>query len=376
MIVSQNAGAGSRREPVSRTHGVELELRQDSRAGPFVRLSLINGVLNLITLTLYRFWGRTQVRRQLWRDTTLNGEAFEYSGTGGELFKGFLIALAVFTIPYLLVLFGAQMLPPLIGLPILVVVALVATWGIGAAIWLAFRYIASRTSWRGIRFELISSARDFAWIYFGQSILVVLTLGWWTPRMAVRTAGELWGNLFYGSIRFRFDEEEARRENLYGPFAILWLAGAGGYLIIASLLAAMVVQGVPATPDIDGLPPQLGLILWLYLALAAWLVLFILGAAPYQAALTRALARGLGIEEARFRSGVRWPGMLWLSVTNGLLVALSLGFLGPLAQARAFRYVLSRIESSGTVRLEDATQAERGPGQAEGLADALDLGIG
>jgi uncharacterized membrane protein YjgN (DUF898 family) len=356
--------------------GVSLRLGQTSRNGPFWMLSLVNGLLNLVTLTLYRFWGRTNVRRQLWRDTTLNGEPFEYTGTGGELFKGFLIALVVFTIPYLVLVFAGQMLPPLIGIPLILVVALVAYWGIGAAIWLAFRYISSRTTWRGIRFELIGKPVDYAWIYFQQVILNTITLGWWTPRMDIRTSAELWGNLFYGSIRFSFDEEEARRENLYGPFAILWLAGAGGYVLLILAVFGMGFSGFMTPSDPDAVPDMINVLVVLYAGAFLWLLALILGAAPYQAALLRAMARGLSIEAARFSSQSRWPGLLWLNFSNVLLLTVSLGLLSPLVQARSFRYVLSRIASEGHVNLEAATQAERGPNQAEGLDDALDLGLG
>ena len=352
--------------------GVPLVLANHSTKTPFLGLSFSIWFLNIVTLTLYRFWGRTRVRQQPWRDTTLNGEPFEYTGTGMELFKGFLIALAVFTIPYLVVVFAAQLLPPLIGIPLLIAVLLVAYWGIGAAIWLSFRYLASRTTWRGIRFELVGSAVDYAWTFARNFLLVIITLGWWWPRMALEVAKPLWGDLFYGSRRIEFDMEEARKEPLYGSFAIAWIVGVVGYLIIVSAIALPSPELMRFVLEGDS-AERLALI---YLAgLLAWLIAVMIAQCFYQAAELRAIVRGIRIDQAVFRSGLKWNQILWLSFSNALLIVFSLGILIPMAQMRTARATINHLYGEGTADIENATQAERGPNQAEGLADSLDVGF-
>ncbi|MFM7304801.1 MAG: DUF898 family protein, partial [Alphaproteobacteria bacterium] len=59
------------------------------------RLVLRNLGLNLVTLWFYRFWAKTRWRRHIWSNISLLGDPVEYTGTGAEMFKGFLIALAV-----------------------------------------------------------------------------------------------------------------------------------------------------------------------------------------------------------------------------------------------------------------------------------------
>src|SRR5262245_36109126 len=59
------------------------------------RLLIHGAVLLMFTLGIYRFWLATDVRRFLWSNTELAGEAFEYTGTARELLIGFLIALAI-----------------------------------------------------------------------------------------------------------------------------------------------------------------------------------------------------------------------------------------------------------------------------------------
>jgi len=54
-----------------------------------------NTLLTIITLGFYRFWGKTRIRKYIWSSQSLFGEPLEYTGTGKELFLGFLIVLAV-----------------------------------------------------------------------------------------------------------------------------------------------------------------------------------------------------------------------------------------------------------------------------------------
>src|SRR5262245_8133707 len=59
------------------------------------RLLIRGAALLMITLGIYRFWLTTDIRRFLWSNTEIAGEALEYTGTALELLLGFLIAIAV-----------------------------------------------------------------------------------------------------------------------------------------------------------------------------------------------------------------------------------------------------------------------------------------
>ena len=59
-----------------------------------IGLSIVNFILRILTLGIYHFWGKTEVRRRIWSAVRLNGEPLEYTGTGKELFIGFLVATA------------------------------------------------------------------------------------------------------------------------------------------------------------------------------------------------------------------------------------------------------------------------------------------
>jgi uncharacterized membrane protein YjgN (DUF898 family) len=59
------------------------------------RLLIRGAVLLMLTLGIYRFWLATDIRRFLWSNSEIAGEALEYTGTPIELLLGFLIAIAI-----------------------------------------------------------------------------------------------------------------------------------------------------------------------------------------------------------------------------------------------------------------------------------------
>ena len=340
----------------------------------FFGLSLKNGLLNLITLTLYRFWGKTEVRQRVWRGIRLNDEAFEYTGRGVELFIGFLLALLVIGLPFLIVIFGIQFTQHwAFGLALLpLYVGLFWLWGFG--VFSAFRYMASRTTWRGVRFRLKGSASAYAWNYLLAIFLGGLTAGWFWPHAERQLASRVWEELRFGDRRLRFRMERSERFGIYGPFALGWFGTLVGYIALSAVLvAAAMAAGPSLQPSADGQPPVPSVLftLMVYAVILAVSPIFLLIWAPYQAALLRSIAAGVSLDKSTFTLNVKAIPLWWLTVTNLFALLVSLGFLMPWVQARTARFLIQRLESTGTARLDLARQAERGPGSGEGLADAF-----
>src|ERR1700687_4407975 len=69
--------------------------------GEFRRLVMRGACLEFITVGFYRFWLATDIRRHLWSNTDIDGDAAEYTGRAKELLIGFLVALAILVPVYL-----------------------------------------------------------------------------------------------------------------------------------------------------------------------------------------------------------------------------------------------------------------------------------
>lgn len=354
--------------------GEPLAFSTTLEPGRFLGLSLKNGLLNLVTLTLYRFWGKTEVRQRVWRGLRMNGEAFEYTGRGVELFVGFLLALVVLGAPFLGVVFAIQFLGEWFLLVAYLPLYLFMFWLWGFGTFAAFRYMASRTTWRGVRFQLSGSASGYGLHYLGAIFLSGLTMGWYWPAAERGLAGKIWGGLRFGDRRLRFRMDRAEAEGVYGAYAIGWVGTLVGYFVAAGGLAALMFATgafVEPTPDGPGPVPDVMLILTIYgfmfliapFALLLW--------SPYQAAMLRSVVAGVALDGATFRLKVKAIPLWWLTVTNLFLLLITFGFLMPWVQARTARFLVERLESTGEARLDLARQASRGPGSGEGLADAF-----
>src|SRR5207249_43999 len=69
----------------------------------------------------------------------------------------------------------------------------------------ARRYRLSRTSWRGIRFSLRASTRQFVGIWIRGWMLTSLTFGLYYPSFVTSQQRFLTSNTWFGSQRFAFD---------------------------------------------------------------------------------------------------------------------------------------------------------------------------
>jgi len=352
--------------------GETLTFSQRLSLPSFLGLSLKNGLLNLVTLTLYRFWGKTEVRRRVWGATYLNDEPFEYTGRGVELFLGFLFALGVVGLPFLLLSFGAQLLDPALFALLILPMYLFMFFLFGFGIFSAFRYMASRTTWRGVRFQLIGSGKEYGLHYIGYAFLGGMTFGWYMPTAQRKLAEPLWAGLRFGDRRFRFLMWSAEEQGIYGPYAIGWFGTIVAYgLFVAAVAFAGPAFGFGSEGSAE---MSLGQIVFMYAGLAMLMLVLAVVYAPYQAALLRSITAGIRFEDVRFSMKVRWWETASLTITNLLLLGVSLGFLMPYVQARTAKFLISRLRADGVVDLDDVRQTRRGPRTGEGLADAFGVG--
>lgn len=198
---------------------------------PLAGLVIKGTLLTIITFGIYRFWYRTAIRRYYWHNTTLAGDGFEYTGTGKELFIGFLIALAIFLPLYLVVtligLFGGQVLGPIIST---IIATLIMPAAVQILIYRARRYRLTRTRYRGVQFHQSGSGvayllRTVKWL-----ILTALTLGILLPYFRRALERYKIENTWYGSAQGAFS---APVKPLMKSWLVLWGIGAGVFVLLA-----------------------------------------------------------------------------------------------------------------------------------------------
>jgi uncharacterized membrane protein YjgN (DUF898 family) len=184
------------------------------QGGNLMSLAMVTGLISLLTLGIYRFWGKTRIRRHFWGNTRIGGDAFEYTGTGLEKFLGFLVAvvaLAVYLAIVQLVLFQFGLtfvFQPRTEAELLMQLAVfyLSFFAILPLLFFAQyrarRYKLARTRFRGIRFGMLGAAGGYVWRAILLTLTTILTLGLLTPLMTYRLEAYMTDRSWYGDTRF------------------------------------------------------------------------------------------------------------------------------------------------------------------------------
>jgi len=208
--------------------GSEATLRMAYRGtgGELFFIVIKNVFLTLITLGIYTPWARTAKRNFLWRQLEIGGQRLEYTGTGKELFIGYLKVLGAYILLFGIPAVLRRPAPRISGiwqffstLALFVVIPFAIYW--------SRRYLLGRTRWRGIRFGLAGQAKDFAKLFLKTTLLTLVTFGFYGPVANNRMYAFIMSNTRYGSAPFTYDgpNGEAFKISIKGFFLTLLTAG-------------------------------------------------------------------------------------------------------------------------------------------------------
>ena len=329
-------------------------VRFDGTWQEFLPIALTNLLLTIVTLGIYRFWAQARVRRYLWSRTTIIDDELQWTGTGGEMFIGFLMVIgvliasvaAIFGIAYVV---GEWFL--FVGLLAFYVFIF---WAVNFAQFRALRYRLSRTYWRGIRGGSEDNGVGYGWAAFGRFFIAGLTFGIMTPMAIVENWNDRMNAMSFGPHRF---ESHVTTEGLY----LRWFAFLGSYFVGAIALLAIVGSLGSEVGSVIGIAAFL---LAMGLALAAfWALFFRKIAAQFEMG-----GLGAGFEVSTFE---------WIKFYAKIvgLTIVTLGFGALMWRFWRWQFVMDRLALYGEIDLDLLTQSTTAaPKDAEGFADAFDIG--
>lgn len=240
-VVDGSEGGKSRGGEVGNGSDIYFEV---SLKNLLIRL-IKNKIFGLLTFGIYRFWGKTHIRRQLWQGVRIGGDSLEYRGTAKELFIGFLIAMIIL-VPILLVSsLVIQILSFATGNPAVNAIGQLAYFVLLYGFWQfaryrLWRYRLSRTAWRGIRFYLSGSAIRYALNVLLRSFVALITLGWAYPWLQAYRLNYQLNNTHFGDGQFTYSGSTGDLYRLYWPA-----------ILIAQLVAVAAMVFVATSDAID-----------------------------------------------------------------------------------------------------------------------------
>lgn len=380
-------------EPTLATTVRHLPIEFTGSGSEYFRIWIINLLLLVVTLGLYWPWAKVRRLRYFWGNTLVDGDPLGFHGNPRQMFKGWMLVG---------VLFGlynwASNFSPVAG--VLAFVLLAALW---PALWrssMIFRM--ANTSWRGLRFRFLGSARDayFAHLPPFLALLPVVLLGLARPEES-KQAEPAWiiavalvsSVLFVFSLPWLLWRVKAYQHRHYaiGPLQTDFRASVGSFYRLAfkpflllvgvaalfALAAALIV-----TQTVDVPVTQRGALLMLLptLIVGFWLMFF-LGISPWLTTRLQNLVwTKTGNSQMRFISELSFRRMFMLSIKNGLLIAVTLGLYWPFARVAVARLRLQAVHIRSIADLQAllavaSDHAETAAGDAAGDFFGLDVGL-
>lgn len=168
------------------------------------KILIVNFFLTIVTLGLYHPWAKANILKFLYQETEFKGSRFNFSGTGKEMFRGYIKVYSFFIVVFL-ALFAAQFYQKMTLYFIIIgVFYLVLILILPFAIHGSTKYRMSRSSWRSIRFGYRGDRMELAKLFFKGLLFTILTLGVYLFWFNINLKKYIMNHTRFGDIEFRF----------------------------------------------------------------------------------------------------------------------------------------------------------------------------
>ena len=294
------------------------------------RIQIVNAILSIITLGLYYPWAKVTNLQYLYSQTILEEHPFAFTGTGKEMFKGFVIAVLYLVLGYCIFIYIYTCKNKHFGILFSQVFIL---FTIPIAIHFSYKFRMSKTLWRGIRFGYTGSWLKLLLLYIKGILLTIITLGFYSAWFTIEIRKYVIGNIKIGNAEFRYNGNGAE---------LLWLNVKG-------FILTLITFGI----------------YWIW-----WQKnLF-----DYYINNLELYNKGKGI---MFRSNTTGGAFIGLMLGNFFIVVLTFGLGYSWAVVRTLNFVGNYITPIGNYSFDDLQQTNPENNNATGLnlADFLNLGF-
>lgn len=341
----------------------------------YAPIAFTNLLLTIVTLGIYSFWGRTRTRQYLWSQTRFIDDRLEWTGTGRELFFGYLLVMLLVFVPVACVNLAIGALatrgnPAAAGLLFLLLYLFFFALG-GVAIFRALRYRLSRTYWHGIRGGSDAQGFGYGLSYLWRTMLGGAMFGLLVPWALVSLWNERWNAMSFGPYAFRSGASSDGLMRRYLLFYLLPVALGIGAVVLVALSLWLGVNPQTSPGPVAPLFLIAGFVAFYLL----FLVLFGLISLSFYAAYFRQCIGALTLGQLEFEFTARTRDWLIFALGTIALVVCTLGIGSIFISYRNWAFFVRHLKAYGALDLDQFTQSTtRAPGQGEGLFDGLDMG--
>jgi uncharacterized membrane protein YjgN (DUF898 family) len=350
--------------PQNSSHRAE-QLHFTGSGTEYFGIWIVNLLLTIVTLGIYSAWAKVRRLQYFYRHTELAGSSFDFHGSPRRILVGRAIAL-VMLIAYN---YSVRLHSP-VTIVILAGIAAVMPWLLRNS----FRFRLYNTSWRGTRFHFRGAVAGAYRVFLLNGFLALITLYVMAPFMHQRLKAYQHDNTWFGRTQCSF---RARA----GQFYVIYLLLLAAIVVFATVIGLSGVGG--AFVALSHAQTQAGRVdpHAVFRALAILygaLVLMGISIGPaFHAFITNLIWSNTRVGEHRIECTMSPFGLIWITVSNFVLVVLTLGLFIPWAMVRLAKFQLEsvRLLPSGDLQEFVAAAPETIGAVGEEAATAFDFDI-
>jgi len=326
---------------------------------------IVNLLLTIVTLGVYSAWAKVRRLQYFYRHTELAGSSFDFHGNPVKILIGRVIALAML-IGYK---FSVRLHSPL---TLVVVIALVVLMP-----WLlrnSLRFRLYNSSWRGTRFHFRGSLPGAYRVFLLNGFLTLITLYGMAPFMHQRLKAYQHGNTWFGRTPFSF---HARVSQFYGLYLLL-LAAIVVFALVIGFSGLGAGLGTLFQIQSHGGHADPRAVFKILAVLYGALILLGVSIGPtFHALITNLIWNNTRLGEHRIECRMSPLGLVWITVSNFVLVVLTMGLFVPWAMVRLAKFQMQSMRLLPASDLQEfvAADPEDLGAAGEEAASAFDFDI-
>lgn len=343
------------------------------KATVFFKIWIVNMLLSIITFGIYSPWAKVRNNRYIYGSICLNGLAFEYTANPLKILFGRLIVVGIYIIYFILSdFFGLYNF----ALGILVVFILSIPFLIRQSICFKARY----TRYQGVSFYHFASIWQYYKYCITHLFLIIFTFGLIFPYSMKKFKDLVINHTSYGDKNFTFTTTASKFYEAYLKVLALSFIPMMILGVILSLTAKVLVDNfadlnsTTNSQSIETMSAFIGILGVLNLVILLFTP-FLKGV--FSGWIGNIIYNSTTIDTFRLKSDWKPWKLGWISLSNAVLIILSLGLMYPWAKLRVLRHKTEHTYIQGE-GFEDFTNIKHKETKAFGeeAADFFDVDIG
>jgi uncharacterized membrane protein YjgN (DUF898 family) len=326
---------------------------------------IVNLLLTIVTLGVYSAWAKVRRIQYFYRHTELAGSSFDFHGSPIKILIGRVVALAML-IGYK---FSVRLHSPL-TLVIVIALVVVMPWLLRNSL----RFRLYNSSWRGTRFHFRGSVAGAYRVFLLNGFLTLITLYGMAPFMHQRLKAYQHNNSWFGRTPLSF---HARVGQFYGLYLLL-LAAIVAFALVVGLSGIGAGMGTLFRIQSQGGHPNPQAVIKVLAVLYGVLILLGVSIGPiFHALITNMIWNNTRLGEHRIECRMSPIQLAWITLSNFVLVVLTLGLFVPWAMVRLAKFQMQSMRLLPASDLQEfvAADPEDVGAAGEEAASAFDFDI-